>query len=366
MALTNYWWLLIWIVTVGLAIKYIVPKEVVIVNGKKELRWNWLASLAVAFPYILWAAFRKNFGDTEVYRRGYLSFNYSLDQLANAFNDATKDKGFSVLTAFLKNVLHGSDVWYFAVIAIIQMICLIYVYRKYSCDYWLSIFLFVASTDYLSWMHNGMRQFLAVCIVFACTPLIMKKNYVPTIIIILLASTIHGTALIMIPFFIVAQGKAWNKRTLFLLLLVLLSVVFVDKFTNILQNMLVNTQYEDTLANAVWTGDDGTNPIRVLFYSIPAIMSFVGMRYIKYSNDMFAHFCVNMSLITASIYIVSMVTSGIFMGRLPIYASLYSYCLIPWLLKEMFEPRSKTLMLSCLIFGFVLFFYLQVFIAWGV
>ena len=58
-------------------------------------------------------------------------------------------------------------------------------YRKYSSDYWMSIFLFIVSTDYLSYMHNGMRQFIAVCGIFACLGWIIKKEYFKTIIVIL-------------------------------------------------------------------------------------------------------------------------------------------------------------------------------------
>ena len=47
-------------------------------------------------------------------------------------------------------------------LASIQAIILVTIYRKYSTNYLLSIFLFIASTDYLSWMFNGVRQFAAV------------------------------------------------------------------------------------------------------------------------------------------------------------------------------------------------------------
>lgn len=47
-----------------------------------------------------------------------------------------------------------------------------------------------------------------------------------------------------------------------------------------------------------------------------------------------------MSIVSASIYLVSMFTSGIFIGRLPIYCSLYSYVLLPWEIKHLFNEKT--------------------------
>ena len=48
--------------------------------------------------------------------------------------------------------------------------------RRYSCNFIISVFLFVASGDYLQWTYNGIRQFIPVAILFACAGLILKKE----------------------------------------------------------------------------------------------------------------------------------------------------------------------------------------------
>lgn len=65
----------------------------------------------------------------------------------------------------------------------------------------------------------------------------------------------------------------------------------------------------------------------------------------------------NMSIVTAGLYVVSMFTSGIYIGRMPIYTSLYSYILLPWIFEHAFNERSKKLMyaLTCrMLFGVLL------------
>ena len=250
-------------------------------------------------------------------------------ELPNTFSElvaymptVTKDKGFSFLSGLIKIVFGENTTVYFLVLALFQSLVLVAVYRKYSSQYLVSVFLFVASTDYLSWMFNGIRQFTAVTLLFAATGLMLKKKWIPTLVIILLASTIHQSALLMIPIVIIAQGKAWNKRSVIFLVAALIAIVFVNQFTNILDSMMQKTQYANLVSDwNVW-GDDGTNALRVLVYSIPTILSFIGLKYIRAEDDPVINFCTNMSIISTGIYIVSMFTSGVFIGRLPIYASL--------------------------------------------
>lgn len=52
-------------------------------------------------------------------------------------------------------------------LAAFQLLVIVWMFRKYSEDYWFSIFLFIASTDYISWTFNGIRQFTAVVIAYA-------------------------------------------------------------------------------------------------------------------------------------------------------------------------------------------------------
>lgn len=80
-----------------------------------------------------------------------------------------------MFTVILKSIIGNSDVLFFIIIATIQLMCIVYVCRKYSCNYWLSV-LFVASTDYMGWVHNGMRQFIAITIIFAATELLLKRD----------------------------------------------------------------------------------------------------------------------------------------------------------------------------------------------
>lgn len=366
MTLTNYWWLLIWLATAGGALALLVPRKPVDVMGTIEYRWNWIPAILLAVPYVIWATNRSWFGDTEVYRKTFSEIPSSISSLSVYLADHTKDKGFSVLMCLIKMIMGNSDKIFFFLIAAFQIFCIVYFFRKYSSSFMMSMFMFVASTDYLSWMFNGMRQFIAVCLVLLSFDLVLNKKSVPAIGIIIIASTIHGSAIIMLPIIFMVQGRAWNKKTLFLLASTSLVIVYIGRFTSILENILADTQYNDIISNEIWVGDNGTNILRVLFYSMPAVLSLIGKRYIDYEDSPVINMCVNCAACTSFLYLLSAFSSGIYIGRLPIYTTLPGYVAVPWIIDHMFNQESARLIKIIIIFIYLIFFYYQMHMAWGI
>ncbi len=366
MELKNYWWLLIWIFAAGALFLMLKVKRPETVMGKTEERWGWLPAIILMLPFFIWAGVRKSIGDTGLYRYLYLSMPTSPAMWGSYLQGIHKDWGFSVLGLLIRSFARDNYEIYFFIIAGLQSIALIRVFRKFSCDYWLSIFIFVASTDYISWMMNGMRQFTAVMLIFAFTDWIVQKKNIRMILIILLASTLHASALLMIPILFIIQRKAWNLLTLAAIVGTAAAVFFVDRFTDILRGILSDTQYASIISDWEEWDDNGTNPIRVLVYSIPLIIAIFGNRYIKEADDPMVNMCVNAAVVSTSLYLISMVTSGIFIGRLPIYVSLYATCiLLPWEIDHIFNERSARLIKVIAVAAYLGFFYYQMHVAWN-
>lgn len=368
MTLTNYWWLLIWVFVGGMFLSVYIPKRHEIVLGQTEERWRIAPALILILPYIIWAGFRSNsFGDTGAYQQAFRECASSLGEIGAYLAGVDKDKGFYFLMALVKSVLGNSEILFFIILAAVQLLIIMLMCRKYSEDYWFSIFLFIASTDYLSWTFNGIRQFTAVVLIYAATPLIVKKKYIPSILIILLASTMHQSALLMIPVIFIIQGKAWNMKTVLCIIACLATLLFVDQFTNIMDSMLAETQYVNVVSDYQAWNDDGTNPLRVLVYSVPTILSLIGLKYIREEGNPIINLSVGASAIVSGIYIISMMTSGIFLGRLPIYMSLWSQCiLLPWEINHLFTAKSARLIKLLAVLCYCVFFFYQMHFTWGV
>ena len=229
--------------------------------------------------------------------------------------------------------------------------------RKYSEDYWFSAYLFVASGMHVGWMMNGLRQFMAVTIVFSVTPWMLEKKYIRVILIILLASLFHRTALFMIPIIFIAQGEIWNLKTLaFSAVIVGMSLLFSGNIG--LFNSFANTTgYSAEFA--IELGDNGTNPLRVLVNSVPMLLAFTFRDRLREENDGIINMCVNMSIITSGVYLLSMVTSGILTGRMTIYTSLYNLILLPYVIDTCFLENNVYILRVLTIVLYFVYFAVQ-------
>ena len=112
--------------------------------------------------------------------------------------------------------------------------------------------------------------------------------------------------------------------------------------------------------------DDGTNIIRVLVESIPTIIAFIYKNKIKKISTPIIDLCINMSKRGSGKYVISVIlSSGIMIGRLPIYFTMYNLILLPWLISNLFERNVKILIYYIAIICYFTYFYYQFFITWN-
>lgn len=233
-------------------------------------------------------------------------------------------------------------------------------------DLWLGIFIFVATTDYLSWMQNGIRQFIAVTWILLFSDYIFEKKYIKFTIVVLIAATIHTSALLMIPIIFVIQGEALNKKTLWTSILVVFLLIYLDKAVPIVNELLSDTEYGGAITDWQASQNDGVNVFRVLVYSVPTIFTLLGIKIIRFHNDNQINVLCNMSVLSTLLYIVGMFTSGIYIGRLPIYCTLYTNgILLPWLINNIFSSKTRNMIYIIMIPCYCLFYYYQTHFVWG-
>lgn len=333
------------------------------VLGKEERRATWTYAVIVMLPLIAMATTRPNgFGDTWAYIIDYRSIPSFLSGKLDYIRAHPKDTSFYALGALVSVFAGAHFRYFFLLLAVIQGYALMKVYRKYSEDYWLAIFVFVASTDYLSWMYNGIRQFLAVAVTLHAFEPIVKKRYIKAAVIIVFASLFHRSALLMLPVMFIVQGRPWNWKTMLIMAGTVVVMSASGVFTDTLDYALANTQYQNVVSDWRAGADNGTNPLRVLVYSVPTILSLFCRQKIIRSKDRVVRVACNMGIMSTAIYLVSMVTSGIFVGRLPIYCSLYANgILLPWELKHVFGRAMRGFAMFC----YVGFYFLQILLVWG-
>ncbi len=355
----RYYLLIVWIAFMAVAGRGRFQQRE-IVCSRVAVRYNRAFAALTVAPLVVLATLRGAFVDTYGYLEGYAAMPANLRGTLEYIFSIHKDAAFYAVEALIHLFSGGNPYAFLFAVAAFHAFCVAAFFRKYSIEYLLSIFLFVASADYVSWMFNGIRQFTAVCILLLGTRFYLDRKVVPALLVIALASLFHQSALLMLPFAIMAQGKAWNKWTLLFLSVALFALFFVDTFSDILDASLAGTQYSTVVSDYRAWQDDGTNPLRVMVYSAPAILSFLDRERIRKYGGRLINFCANMSVISMGLYLISMVTSGIFLGRLPIYCSLYGYILLPWLLRYSFDEQNRRAAWVVMLAGYLVYYWVSV------
>ena len=331
----------------------IKPYRTELVEGKEQQRIRPLFALIVFLPIIYMAAYGRVRADTYLYLFSYRLMPSSISDLLPNI-EYYSSKGFAIFEVLIRQYFGNSESAFRLILALIHAIPVIFVCRKYSVNYILSTYLFLATGCHLAWMMNGLRQFMAVTIIFAATPWLLKRKYVWVILTILLASTIHRTALVMLPVVFIVQGEVWNWKTLLFSVVIVIATVIFAGNEEVFDNFADSVGYSLNAAKA-W-GDDGANPIRVLVNAVPMILAWYYRNTIKAQNSQMLNICVNMSVITTGMYLVAMVTSGIMVGRMPIYTSLYNLILLPFVLKFCYRGGMRQIVtLVAVVLYFVYF-----------
>ena len=358
-----YIFMLGWVIIWGI-MSQITARQVCVGNEVYENRVNLFMAFVTFSVIIFFAGLRSGVADTWTYIKMFKDYPLWPDAYKFITDPSAREPGFRIFTVLIKTYISQDYQPWLFIIASISGICIMYPLYKYSCNYGMSVFLFMVSCQF-TWLLNGMRQFLVAAILFACTPLILNKKPIPYIIIVLILSTFHKSALIMIPAYFIVDSEPWSKRTMIFIACIILAMVFTSQFTGLLDTVVENSDYASSMAEFKDTYD-GTKPIRILVESIPIIIAFLYKDRIKEKLTPIIKISINMSLIASGVYIISKIArSGIMLGRLPIYFSLYNLILLPWLINNRFEKNERRIMNFFMIICYLGFFYYQMKIAWN-
>lgn len=334
------------------------------VAGEYEVRYKWFTAFVIVAVLTYVAATRyERFIDTGAYIQGFLKSGTTWNDIKAIINGDGKDKGFDATVVVLRALIGDHYRVYLGVIAGFCLACVFAVYKRHSSNLFMTAFLFIASGEFVMWTHNGMRQFVAVSMVFAATELLLRKNYIPYILIVLLASTYHGSALIMLPVLFVVQGKAWNFKAIIMMLAILAVTSSTEILNDLLVGVMENSQYAGDVDTLMSTG--GVNFFRVLVFAIPPVMALMFRRQITQLNIPIINLAVNMSIVSLGVYFIALFTSGIYIARIPIYFSLYNYILLPWIISRFFETMSSRFINLGVICCYMAYYYYQMHIVWG-
>lgn len=353
-----YLFMIFWIVFVG----FISRGSEVIENidGHAEKRCNYTFSILMFAVIIFFTGLRSSVGDTVTYIKNFNNLDAQGMSLSSIWS---ADGGYKLWVTYgyvVKKFISEDATVYLFGIALISGSFAMIGFRRTSCDYAYSLVLFILSGKFV-WMMNGIKQFTAAALIFMALKYITdnKKRY-KYFAYVFIAYLIHPSAIIMFPAYLIVKGKPWSVKIILTMFLSVLAVGFVGEFTSFLDFLTEDTVFENSTKQ--FADDDGANIMRFFVAAVPPILAFLKKDEVEEQAPATVKVMINMSVITACCYLVATFTSGILMGRVPLYFELSGYALIPWLLDNVYSDKDRKIFRILCIFCYVVFFYFQV---WG-
>ena len=346
--------LLIWIGLISLIATSMNVKKKETVLGQETERYNMFFAIIVFLPIFIFVVFSHLRSDMYQYLTNFYNLNESYSDVIKRFffifDKNTNGKGFVLIELLIKQFFGSNEISFRIITTLLQAIPILLIFRKYSENYLLSVFLFIANSFFDGWMMNGIRQFIASCIMLFILPFLVKRKYIPCLLIVLLASTIHQAAIIMFPIVFIVLLRPWDYKAigLFVAFSVVLSVYISNS--------------GDLMNDEILSNDDGANPLRPIIAAVPIVLAFIKRKEIEAQNNRLINILINIAVINFIINIIAVFTSGVYVGRLPGFTSIYNMILLPYLVTKVYNEKNSKLLTNSMVILYSAYFLIELYI----
>ena len=229
-----------------------------------------------------------NYRDMFVYKRN--------ETFSLAYFIGGVDPGFALFQVIFQKLTENFVIYLFGIATFVVSIYL-YLIRKMSTNYGVTIFVFICLGTYL-FFFNGARQAMAAAVYsIALLPLINKKMFQYGLITIA-AALFHKTAIIMLPLYFVFTMKYSFKQVLLLVLLTTLATSGLSIMMSIAPDIL-NKKFTD-----YHNRTSGGGAILMVVYFIMTSAFVFLRRYICDEDRRKYDVYLNMAIFTATVYLV--------------------------------------------------------------
>lgn len=291
----------------------------------------------IVFGYLAFlSGMRSDVNDTVAYKDSFNALVPSWDDIWSSITGNVKDKGFPIAMHLFKMLISQDfHAWFFA-FAIIESLIISFVLRRESVSFLDACFFFFSSTLYFNYF-SMMRQWMAIVMVFWASKYIKRRKFIPYLLFCLFAAQFHTSAYFMIPVYFIVTGKAWNKKQLSIIGLFAVVMFFLRPLLGVLDSMSGDSTYS-YVVDTMSTGT-GSSWVRIPIALVPVVISYIYREKIK--EDTMANICTNMAVLQLLVLIVASVTSGLFLGRMSLYFSIYNTILFPYMLNAVMEEKNR-------------------------
>ena len=318
-------------------------------DGMRYVRREWVFYAAMMVVMILFVGLRTNYNDTFFYRHSYNLRQPGFDGISWELGD---NPGYNLLTQLL--VTLGVDTQtYLLFYAALTLGIYLWFIRKYSCNIWLTLLLFITTGGYI-FTFAAIKQCAAVAFCLLGVDRAIRKKWVPFVFWVLLGATFHTYSLmyLLTPFL---MFRPWTKKTYWLLSAFGAAGVLLQPLmgTVISITSMLGEEYD-----ASSFAGEGVNPFRLAVVAVPVVLSFITRTVIEEKNNRVMDVLTNLVMLNATIMFVALFGTANYFARLANYFLIFQCISIPWLMSH-FDRETRRWLIPTMVVCYVAYFYYE-------
>lgn len=293
--------------------------------------------------------------DTGTYRDIYIYLTSSTGSIFKNIDwSLGASPGFQLINTILKH-LNFSSQSFLMFYSIVTNAIYLWFLKKYSPNFWLSIFLFWTMGVY-TFTAAALRQCVAVAFALVGIDRFLNNKKAQFILWVLLATTFHAYSIIflIVPFL---TFKPWSKNTWYLFFGAFVAGISLESLLGTVLSVtdMMGKEYS---ANAF--SGEGVNIFRLLVVWAPIILSVIAQKRLQHSDDSNNNLFFNLSSLNAAIMFIALFGTANYFARLANYFLIFQTLALPWIISYFDDKSKKTLYVIVVLCYFLYFVFANV------
>lgn len=328
---------------------------------KTYQRKSYLIFGIMTFSIAVFVGLRTVYNDTSAYIETYNVFISDKGSILDYVLSSTgkiqwlslgTNPGFTFIQNIMKHLGFSSQdfIMCFALFTIIVYFWFI---RKYSSDYFLTVYLFFTFGVFTLCLA-AIKQCFAIAVGLIAIDKFLNDKKISFVILILLGALVHPYILIFLAVPLL-MFEPWSRKTYYLIggfaVIGIFFQFFVGKIVDI--TALLGEDYTADSFNG-----DGVSPIRAMVFLVPTIVSFfVRKRISAETKNPVNNLMVNLTMLNGLLMFIAMFGNANYFGRLSQYFSIFTIISLPWII-SFFDNKLRVLVkVACVVLFFLYLYY---------
>lgn len=290
--------------------------------------------------------------DTSAYYYSYLniqniSFNELLKNILSkiVYDIGNRDPGYDFFVKLTQIISKNYQIFLLIVAAIFMVPFLTWVWRESKNP--LISFVLYSSLFYAFFSITGIRQTIATAmVVLIGDKLIKERKLLPFLLLTFVASFIHKSALVFLPFYFISRIKISQKTIITAGLAFLFAVIFRNR----LKSFFIAISGYDDYINAYEGAGSTTFTLFLMMIFVLSIFAYKRDDFLKKNQRFY-------SALYLAMFFVPLTWINPSAMRVVQYFSIYLVVLVPEMIEAVFFEKSKKIVTGIVVFLLVYFLF---------